>query len=602
MPTSGRHDAALRSATESCGATAVGASALPRLSTRALDAELARLDDELVRGVAERAEVERSIGVAEVDRAVAQSQLDSAESDLLERHAHRIRLESTVDAAQEDLQGAETRRAALDASLVLTDQRIASLDTIHSELDATLTAVTGRSLTREQVVGVADDLDRTAAMATTDAVATDTSTALSGWALELRHGTAALQPVAAELIAELDELEQQWDDHGRGDLMASPEVVSARSTLEDARRVQAEIEDLAFAGALGQRTIVAIRMANSRRTQLEDLGNKADEDELRAAIEAETEALHMVGFDSMLDLRIAMSTGGTGTLVDARRATIAARVTELESELATTLARTVALHAELQERVDTLRRRATDLVGTVDERPLDDMLRGMLAVPAAVGESHVRLTQSLQTVRAQVETQQGELRELAAAMPALDLRVTVAHAQATDVITSLEQTELAGTESAATLDALDASLTELRELMRSADAKVAASAAAADELAARPYLDDDVRELSDALLATLMEHATWLASGAGSLHGPRPSAMVVDDPLDDLRDADAAAVIDRMVSMSWPLPVQYVTSRPKIVRRLRHGSGDLRCVDGRRGARTPRRWLKRQDHDQSRTA
>ena len=597
MPTSDRHHAALNAATDTYRATAIGASALPRLSTRTLDAERARTARELDRLIGERGVLQSSIDGAQLDRAAARSAMDSARAAAALVRERRVDLTTQVDASGERTTIVEQRRTALAVSLSEVEQRADAIQQIHDRIEVALTKVADHSLTPEQIRSTADELERLAGRATDADV--DAATALRDWSMALRNGTAPLRPSTAALLTGLGDLERRWNDHGRGDLLADPAVAAVRSTLDRERTVQAEIEDQASAGALGERTMRTIREANSHRAELEDRGNKADAGKLRSAIEAETEALHLVGFDSMLDLHIAMSTGGTGTLVEARRTTVALRVAELESELAMLLATTVALHADLQVRFDELQSQADVLLGGVSGRPLDESLRGMLAIPEPVRHARAGLDQMLQMVGADVASQRRELDDLTAERSALDLRGAVARARELEADADLEQAEQVCEASSATLAQWLQSLDDLRQQWNEADEQVTATAGDADALANCGYLEDDRRELSRAITAALVEHAIWLSSGAGSLHGAPAIAMVVDDPLHELEDADAGLVIDEMVATTWPLPVVYVTSRPSLVQRLRQDAGHLVCIDGRRKPRTSHRWSKRNEQDES---
>jgi hypothetical protein len=53
------------------------------------------------------------------------------------------------------------------------------------------------------------------------------------------------------------------------------------------------------------------------------------------------------------------------------------------------------------------------------------------------------------------------------------------------------------------------------------------------------------------------------------------------------------------IALDWPVPLVYVTSRPRLVQRFRKETGGVRGVDGRRGdaGQVPGRWRRRRRVD-----
>ena len=622
MSTSGHHAAALAAAAATYGTTPVAASTLPRIATRHLDAARVQLGAELDRLDNEQREIDRSLEharqvIADAHQAAARSDAVIAEAE--ERHR---RLGEAARSAGERMSELTARSLSIAAELDEAERAGGAHDGLVDLVDRLAERIGAGSLTPEEIHTLADDLDR-GSVATVeagvagphDAVADSNDgvgaaprpagdglgEACAAWAAQLRDGTAPLRPESAAALAELTALEQEWDDLGRGDLFSVPAVGELQAALDDARHVRADIEAQASAGVLGPRAMEAIRTANARRNELETSGTKFDVEALAEAVRAETEALHLVGFDSMLDFHIATSTGGTGTLVEARREAAARRVEELETELAALLGATVAAQADVSARADALRARVEQLAGPLGDRALDEVLRGLLVVPESIDAPRRAADEGRRASVELIDAHRQEQAAIATEMSALDLRRAVALAGASEAAADIERAVHTREAALSAATSAQHATTELERRAQDARAALTASAQLSDALASQRYAEEDRRELSNELVTMLYSYATWLEGARATPEWAHCSALVVDDPLDELDEADAVRVIDDLAALDWPVPLVYVTSRPRLVQRFRRETGDVRGIDGRRGGAdpVPTRWRRRRRADEA---
>jgi chromosome segregation ATPase len=408
---------------------------------------------------------------------------------------------------------------------------------------------------------------------------------LRRWAATLRDRTAALLPQAAELLAELEDADAAWRSSRQGDPSADPQVVEAESRLAEARRAADELERHARTGAMAEQARRAIETAHAQRVRLEEMGRKADQEQLAAAWAAEDAALSRVGFTSVLDYRIAMSSGSLATLVNKHRETAEQRVAEASAALQNELDAASERIADLRARREELADRAARLVGDVSGEPRET-LRSLLVVPAEISELASEFDRLLTHADDQLDRSRSELdaalvgraeadHRLAAAEEALGrLRLALANADRDRGIAA------ASVERA--LEALDGARERLSEL----DREVEESDARATELRGRRYSQADVEELRDALTGLVGEQALHIGDEAG------PSALVLNDPLVDLECEDALAIFDTVAAMASEVPLIYVTSRPELLDRARKSSHHMTVVDSRR-RRSSTRWTRR---------
>ena len=386
----------------------------------------------------------------------------------------RHELEAAADAAHDRLIELAEAEAEVSSSPSSPRRRVADLEQLHGRLEEIATSLLGQPVAPEESSTAAEALEELA-RATADTEHSAVSAAARDWAGALRDGTAPLDAAAASLVEQIEEADRDWEASGSGDPLAHPRVIDAQASLDDARTAIAEIDAHATAGALGQRTKAMIDAAHARRTTLESQGRKADPEQLRSAIDDETEALRHVGFDSILDYRIAMSTGGAGALAQARRSTAEARVAELETTLATTLRDAVAGHETLRTRRSELRADAERLVGG---RPSDPVaaLHGLLALPEPVESALAQLDELVRTAAADEARQRERTVELEQERAELTRRRADDLASAVEEVAAAETAEQQAGAARSRIEAGAAAIEDLEDRI----------GVAAGELAVRP--------------------------------------------------------------------------------------------------------------------
>jgi chromosome segregation ATPase len=591
MPTNDRHLAAVARAVESTGLDRLGpvdSSAVPGPSTAGLDAARLRASSELDRARARRDGIAAALDRRRHDRADAFTATADANRAATEATERRQRFDADADVARARLTQLDDRVGELAAGIERSEEHLAATDVLlaglQEQLDRFGDAAVSPSAQHQAAQQLVELAEAASALGLHDA--TD---ALSSWSGELSSGTAALQTRAAALLVELDEAEREWQELGAGEVALAPAVVTAQSELDAALALLHEVDAEARSGGLGQRARSRIDAASRHRQSVEARGKKADPDELAAAIDSETTALGEMGFDSILDYRVALSTGGSGALADACRRNASDRVSQLEESLDEVRRATATTQQQVDDRLRQLRGEAHGLTGDTGTLPIEAALRGCLdtsLLRAAVDE--IRATRAttidlLQRDGAERNTLQDERRTVERAR-ALALAGSVRAGEET------EHAELEGRTASEEVTELDASLAESTRQLADADGIVADAAAALEQLIARRYLPEDVRDFSDSLIAAV-------DTSIQALEGHGASAVVIDDPLGGFDDDDALAVLDDLIAQEWAAPVLFVTSRSKLVNRLGRRSGQLRCIDGRRRDPGQRRWRRRQPRD-----
>lgn len=563
----------------------------------------------------ERLEHRRSDALARLER--AENQLSEVESELRDRRSAAARAGQSL--AECDARSA-TARAELAAAIEERDATAAHLDQLHLDADAlsaaiqvdtarlehaaslreatvtAIDAVTGRPLDADRRAAAVARLREVAAelgASDVDVAATDdAAVALHGWAVALADGTAPLDPRAAALLERLDDLQQRWEERGSGDTAADPAVVAAREEVLAAQTALAELESQARTGVLGERARRAIEQAHATRTELEGRGKRADPDELARALRAEQEALAQVGFDSMLDFRVVMSSTGSGAIAAKQRELAEGRLAAATESLDGALASTKAAHDEMRAAAEALRTAIAELLG--GDGPMREGLLGLHVVPDTVAGARAEL------ITAEHAIDDGLV---AAREDLFDLRSK--ESRTSERLAALEQAVF---DSVARIDAADAErqaaeaqVVDSEAAMSDADARVRtarherdAAAALLSELQSVRYVEDDVAELRAALLHAIASRAGELAEQPSAASADGPRGVVVDDPLDVLDAPDALAVFDAVLGIEWGAPVVYVSSRPELLARAANRQSSVRCIDGRRRfRRDPLRGLRR---------
>lgn len=596
MSANARHQAAVARAATVHSVRPVDVTTLPAITSRRADTarEVARrrMDD----ATAERTEADAELSRQRATWATTERKIQTAERAVDEATARIAQLTEAADQAAVTLEELDVQRQATSDALRDATSRADELDSFATDVDDTVTALLEEGVTPQERAALSarlDELSATASSCTVGAAALGSvAAALSNWAHALADDTAPIDPTAEALLDQLLEHEERWERHASGDLMGDPAVLAARAKLEQARTDLVELESRASVGAAGNRAKQAIEAAHRQRTAIESRGSKADPAELQAAIEAETAALRHVGFDSMLDYRITLSTGGGGALEEAQRATVRARIEQLESELEQTLRDTPALHDTLRSRLDAVREEIDTWLGVAPtaDRVADRVaaLRGRLAEPADVATARGQLAQDRRTLRADATARVGELAEMDSERAEVEERRSAHLTEAERADDDRRRAETTLTDARDRLDALGVVLQQLSERSEQAADELDRATAGYGALTGRRYLDEDVHELRDAMLAEVTERCS----------SEHVDGVVIDDPLGDLDDADARAVLDELCARTWPLPILFVSSRGKLLAHLRRRGDAVTPVDGRRRA-TGRRWFRRSDELES---
>lgn len=421
----------------------------------------------------------------------------------------------------------------------------------------------------------------------------DAAVALHVWADSLAEGTAELDPRAIALLDQLDDLHARWAARGSGDTAADPAVVIAREEVLAAQTALAELESQARTGVLGERTRRAIEQAHAARTELESRGKRADPGELDLAIRTERDALAQVGFDSMLDFRVVMSSTGSGAIAAKQKELAEGRLADATAALERELATSKAAHEELRAARRELEARIVTLLGG-DDLPHREGLLGLHVTPDDVTHARAALIAREQAIEDALITAREDL---------FDLRTN--ESRTAETLTTLERAVIDAVERVDTADqerqAAELQLTERETAEREAEARVRqtcverdAAGALRTELDGSRYVDDDVADLGTALLDAIAERVRSSADLLMADPASGPRGVVVDDPLDVLDAPDALAVFDAVLAVDWPAPVVYVSSRPELLARASNRQSVVRCIDGRRRLRRdPLRGLRR---------
>ena len=554
---------------------------------------------------AERAAAERH---TEVEQEL--DQLTRRRSELLAAldHAERARAElrDELDTHAQEAAQLHERLAEIDAEAAASEQeldegQVASdaLYLLRQELSRTLERISV-PVPVEDVASLVSDVQGLAGRIEPSTDAT-TARALRDWAAAVGSGTAPLAPAARELLDELAGIESERAQLG-GDVSADPEVTAARAEVLSCQTTLSELEQQERTGVLGERSRRAIEKAYAHRVELESSRPRATRAQLDEAVAAETEALSHVGFDSMLDFRIVMSSTGVATLARKRRQVAEERLGSATAALESALDAAKARRGELDLRRETLLRRASALVGTaVPTDEVESRLATWYETPNALEGARSALAASAEQLQRDISQLRTQADELTAERVRVVARLAESAAtvqSAREELDRLDGERGAGTEELATTEA------RLAQVQRDAERSAMALGVARDELARvadRRYLDADVADRRTALVQVIRSRIEASRSdhgdasidepdGAGPARGG-PRGVVLDDPLTDLEPEDAVAVLAALSGIEWGVEVHYVTSRRELIARSRR-DGPVRVHDARR--RVPRsRWLRR---------
>lgn len=577
-----RHGETVRAVATAHGVKPVGPAQVRAPGSARIDALRAEARDALAgaeqAAAAARTEVEDA--TAAHDGALAR--LDAAERAVAGAEATLRSTRAAVEEERRRLDEVEHAIRDLEARLVEDTERREQLTDLAPRLDAALDAVVGRPLDPTVLDG-RDSLTALArAMSATGL--DDGAVAVAEWAEALGAGTAPPDDGAAQLREALAVLREAWAGCGAGNVGDDPAVMAARAELLAAQTAIAELDSHARTGALGEQVKRAIETAHHRRTELEARGRKADPSELDAARAAESEALRRVGFDSMLDFRIVMSTSGTGSLAGKRREIAEDELATAQAHLDAALGESRRRHEDLRTRLDRAEARALAVTGAPDAAGADDALARMFSLPVEVQHARDELQAAAARSAATVAEHQAEVTELTRQRDHARSRIDELLAAADEAVGAVDDAGARRQEADAAVAACAAEVhaAEVAHAVRSGSVEDARTALAG--LDAQRYTESDVIDLREHLLEVLAEH-TAVAAEAGDV-------VVVDDPLGVLDVADARRVFDDVRGREWPAVVLFVTSSPELLAMAPGGESRLRCIDGRRRYRDARRGAR----------
>ena len=591
MSTTSRHDEWVRTIGSSLDVQPITLDHLPPLSGERVAAAVEEAESARRKAAARHDEVE-----SEVRRSLERRDELAATIEHGERTGTELREELRTHA--EEAAQLRERLSEIDVDRAASEQE---LDELQVESDALYVARQELSAVLERAAGIVAPGELAAAIDSLRALATSleatghagTAAELERWAEDLDAGTAPLAAIAQELLEELGELASEREAMG-GDVSGDPEVTAARSHLLGCQTTLTELEQQERTGVLGERSRRAIEDAHARRVQLES-SRRASRAELDAALEAELEALAHVGFDSMLDFRIVMSSTGVATLATKRREVAEERLVAAKAALDEALAAARSRRQELDERRAAVLQRATSLVAAngggkdAGSEPTPEQVEAQLSCWHEVPPGVERSRQTLADAAGRLQQDISRLRSQADDLGAERVRIVARLAESTATVESaqaeLDRLEAERTEAAGELEQLQAATAELdRERERAAMA-LGVAQEGVDRVTGRRYVDADVADRRTALVQSIRTRLD-------DAEGERPAGVLLDDPLADLEPEDALAVLGALSGIDWGAEVHYVTSRKELLSRASRQQGTVRVHDARK--RVPRsRWARR---------
>ncbi len=578
MSSTHRHDRTVAAIADAAGTVPITRADLPPFAPERLELALRAADEAAEVAVERRDAAARQLDEtrAEIERL---DELAARHRDEHERAAARVA--ATSARLDEERDALVAIRADRDVAAEILEQhtsRAATALHLRGALATVVAAVSAGPLddpTKDEVAGGL----RHTLVDLAELGLDDRAGAVTTWADQLEAGTAALDPAARTLLEDLDDLDRRWTEAGSGEPAADERVIAARQELLASQEAVAQLESQARSGNLGERLRRVIEQAHATRVGLEERGRRAHPDEVVRAREAEDEALALVGFDSMLDFRVAMSTAGSGALAESRRRTCEARLADATAGLEQELDASRRRHDELGARRDELEQRLESVVPGCAPTDRRAALGRLFAVPEPVRG----LLDELDVLIADTSAAEGEARLRCAELSrlehdhALALRdIEEQGRHAASVAESARNECSSATDRARAHEAL---LERLGAQLAAAEVRVAAADDARSALERRGYTPDDVTGLRDALVEL---------AGRRTAEGAR---CVVDDPTEGLDEDDAVTVVEGLLGAELGGRVDYVTSRREVLRLERRPvAGPVRLVDGRRRSR--RRLLR----------
>jgi hypothetical protein len=538
------------------------------LSTAHLDRAL----DAAHQAVASAAERDRAaraaLETAEQELSDARARLLACSTARQERVDELTAAEAQHHTACEQVVAARTREQDSVGAMAAAQRALAPL--VRAERASAAVVDTGAPRDADGVAAVLEGVAEAARLVEDLENAPDTAPLVT-WSEQLVAGSAPVREDAGAMLVELEQLDADWADCGGGELERDPVVVEAQAHLDARTEAVAAVQAGGMGTAAGHQARTTIELAHQRRTELEASGRRADPDELAQAVHDEEAALAHVGFDSWLDFRLTMSGAGVGALVERRRRIAAEELAEARSRLRDVRERRAAHHEALRRRRDELRRRAGEQLGVDTSQPLAPQLRAVLALPAPVRELSDEVARRAEAARA-------EVREVRASHSSAQRALTEATADQERASLEVDRCRTALEAADADLGAAEAQVADAATVRSERGASVEADAtalagatAALDQLTRLDHLPEDLDDAIRTLVHLSEQRAT---------DGATPRLV---DPLATLPVAATLQLVDALEAVGRPVELE--STRRALLSALRHRSGVVTVLDGRRRRR-----------------
>ncbi len=524
----------------------------------------------------------QAVATAEQRDRAARAALETAEQELSDARARLLARTTARQERVDELAAAEAQhRAAVEqvvAARTLEQDTADALDAAQralaplerAERASAAVVDTGAPCDADGVAAALERLAEAARCVDDLDHAPDTAPLVT-WSEQLVAGSAPVRDDAATMLVELEQLDADWQACGAGEMDRDPAVIEAQAHLDACTEAVAAVQAGGMGTAAGHQARTTIELAHQRRTELEASGRRADPDELAQAVRDEEAALAHVGFDSWLDFRLTMSGAGVGALVERRRRIAAEELAEARSSLRDVRERRAAHHEALRQRRDELHRRAAEQLGVDTSQPLAPQLRAVLALPAPVRELSDEIGRRAEAARAEVREAQASHSSAQRARTDATTNQERASLEVDRCREALERVD-------ADLDAVDARVADAATLQSerraSLEAEATALAEATSTLDQLTRVDHLPEDLDDAIRALVHLSEQRAADGAT----PR-----LVDPLPTLPVAATLQLVDALEAAGRPVELE--STRRALLSALRHRSGVVTVLDGRRRRR-----------------
>lgn len=360
------------------------------------------------------------------------SEVESCEQDLrnLARESEDLTkllaaTSAAVDAGNEELAGCTDRLSDVDASIATLDERPAALAAERQAADDAAAVSTSRL---DQLRAVRADLgvalgaredgadlrigDDTAGLkalveraGTLGGLRADQQAEVLRWLADLTAGRAAVSAAAQALIAEVEQIEAEWQTLSRRGIEGDPEVARLVHDEADMESNVSLLDGLAASGLLGDTAKAQINAAHIDVLQ-------APKGQVEALTAAEHAVLARYGFDSYLEYTIATSTRSVGQAVETKRQELRDRLTEVETQLSAARSAAAAQIEEMAARREPARERMVAFLGREPEGAPLEAVALVPEVPHAIARVTVTVDEAIEAAQDEVVRYHDAVSEL----------------------------------------------------------------------------------------------------------------------------------------------------------------------------------------------